>query len=192
MNSKLHHAGRVELGTDLLLAASLIALVTIARLLPHLPNFTPVVACALFAGSYLRHRSLALVVPGVAMLLSDAVIGFDNIGVTSVVYISLALPALAGILMRRFRLSVVFLPAALSCSLIFFATSNFAVWAFSAMYSPDLAGLIKCYVAALPFLQYSVAGDLFWSAVLFGGAGLIQVVSVRLRGRTASFLQSHS
>ena len=55
-------------------------------------------------------------------------------------------------------------------SLFFFVTSNFAVWAFSGMYSLDLAGLIQSYVAALPFLDNSIAGDLFWSAVLFGGA----------------------
>jgi hypothetical protein len=45
------------------------------------------------------------------------------------------------------------------------------------MYSLDAAGLIKCYVAALPFLQYSVAGDLFWGAALFGGAWMIQALA---------------
>ncbi len=58
----------------------------------------------------------------------------------------------------------------LACSLAFFVLSNFAVWAFSGMYSLTVAGLIQCYVAALPFLQNTVAGDLFWTAVLFGGA----------------------
>ena len=60
------------------------------------------------------------------------------------------------------------------CSLFFFVASNFAVWAFSGMYSLDFAGLTQCYVAALPFLQNTVAGDLFWSGVLFGGAWAIQ------------------
>ncbi len=40
-----------------------------------------------------------------------------------------------------------------------------------------MAGLIQCYIAALPFLQYTMAGDLFWSAVLFGGAFLVQHAS---------------
>jgi hypothetical protein len=60
------------------------------------------------------------------------------------------------------------------CSLAFFAISNFAVWAFSGIYSLEWQGLIQCYVAALPFLQNTVAGDLFWAAVLFGGAWVIQ------------------
>jgi uncharacterized membrane protein YcgQ (UPF0703/DUF1980 family) len=60
-------------------------------------------------------------------------------------------------------------PLALSSSLIFFVTTNFAVWAFSGMYTPDLAGLIHCYVSALPFLQNTMIGDMFWTMLLFGG-----------------------
>ena len=37
------------------------------------------------------------------MLIGDAVIGFDDWRVMAVVYAALALPALAGILARRFR-----------------------------------------------------------------------------------------
>ena len=62
----------------------------------------------------------------------------------------------------------------LPCSLIFFAASNFAVWAFSGMYGLTWHGLTECYVAALPFLQTTVAGDMFWTAVLFGGAWAVQ------------------
>jgi hypothetical protein len=175
-----------SLWTDLLLIAFLIALVAAARLLPHAPNFTPVVAAALFAGTALRYRSLALVVPVAAMLLSDAIIGHDSFGVTIVVYATLTLPALIGIAARRFRVSRMFLPAVLSSSLVFFATSNLAVWVFGELYSRDLAGLIQCYIAALPFLHQTVAGDLFWSAVLFGGAYLVQLVSVRLRADGAA------
>jgi hypothetical protein len=76
-------------------------------------------------------------------------------------------------------------PAALSCSLLFFAVSNFAVWVFGGLYSPDMAGLVKCYVLALPFLQYTVAGDLIWVAVLFGAATLVQRLANRSNAVTA-------
>jgi hypothetical protein len=66
--------------------------------------------------------------------------------------------------------------AMLSCSLIFFVSTNFAVWAFSGMYPPTWQGLTQCYVAALPFLDKTVLGDLFWTAVLFGGVWLAQRV----------------
>jgi len=91
-----------------------------------------------------------------------------------VVYAAMAFPVAVGIVARRYRLSRALLPATLSCSLMFFVTTNFAVWAFGGLYSLDWAGLTACYVAALPFLKYTLAGDLFWTAALFGGAWLLQ------------------
>ena len=76
-----------------------------ARLLLHVPNVSPVAASALFAGMMLQRRSLALVVPLAAMLIGDAVMGFYDWRVMAVVYAALTLPALAGILARRFRAS---------------------------------------------------------------------------------------
>ena len=162
------------LRTDVLLVALLVGLGVAARLLPHALNFSPIVASALFAGAVLRHRSLALLVPLGAMLLSDLAIGFDDWRIASVVYAAMAFPVAVGIVARRYRLSRALLPATLSCSLMFFVTTNFAVWAFGGLYSLDWAGLTACYVAALPFLKYTLAGDLFWTAALFGGAWLLQ------------------
>jgi hypothetical protein len=42
-----------------------------------------------------------------------------------------------------------------------------------------MAGLIQCCVMGLPFLKYTIAGDLFWAAVLFGGAWLMQHLTAR-------------
>src|SRR5665213_3472444 len=133
---------------DLALMAFLIGLGVVTRLLPHALGFLPVAASALFAGRMLRIPALAIVVPVAA----------------------LALPAVAGILSRRWSGIIPTAGVMVACSLVFFAASNFAVWAFSGMYSLDMAGLTQGYIAALPFLQNTIAGDLFWSAVLFGGA----------------------
>ena len=184
MISKLPSKPSGVLWTDLLLVAFLVGFDVFARLLVHVPNFTPVLASALFAGTALRMRPLAFVVPVAAMLISDAVLGFDDWRIMSVVYIALALPALVGIFARRFRVSTMLVPAVLSCSLIFFAASNFAVWAFSGMYSADVQGLIQCYIAALPFLQYTLLGDLAWTAAFFGGAWLVQTTFARTRLRS--------
>ena len=159
--------------SDLLLVAVLIALGVAGRLLPHLPIVTPVAASALFASRVLRVRALAFVVPVAAMALSDAALGFYDWRVMLVVYAALAVPALGGCLFHRLRATGI-AAIVLSSSLIFFIASNFAVWAFSGMYANDLAGLIVCYVAALPFLKYAVAGDAVWAAALFGCHRLIQ------------------
>ena len=164
--------------TDLLLIAFLIALDVGARLTPHAPNFTPVAASALFAASVLRVRAWAVLVPFAAMALSDLMLGFYDWRVMGVVYVAIALPALAGLLPRGLR-TLGIVAIMLSSSLAFFATTNFAVWAFSGMYTPDLGGLIKCYIAALPFLQNTITGDAFWAMALFGGYWLVQGIAAR-------------
>ncbi len=160
--------GAVPSATDLALALSLVALDVVARLAPHAPNFTPLAASALFAGAVLGSRPLALAVPLAAMLLSDLVLGYSDWIVTGAVYGALALPGLLGIWARA-RNAGLLAPLVLGSSLFFFASTNLAVWASSGMYAADVNGLVRCYVAALPFLRNTVLGDMFWTALLFGG-----------------------
>ena len=77
-------------------------------------------------------------------------------------------------LTRRWRGILPVAGTMVACSLVFFLLSNGAVWAFSGMYPLTGQGLTQCYIAALPFLDKTVLGDLFWTAVLFGGAWLVQ------------------
>ena len=165
---------RTELWMDLGLVAFLVALDVVARLVPHAPGFVPIAASALFAGRVLRIPALALVVPVAAMALSALALGADDWRIALIGTLAISLPALVGIVSRRWPGIAATAAVMVPCSLLFFAASNFAVWAFSGMYSLDFAGLTQCYVAALPFLQNTVAGDLFWTAVLFGGAWAIQ------------------
>ena len=165
---------RADLLMDLGLVAFLVVFGVVARLVPHAPGFMPIAATALFAGRMLRIPALAPVVPIAAMVLSSLALGPDDWRISLVVILAISLPALVGIVSRRWPGIAATAAVMVPCSLIFFVASNFAVWAFSGMYSLDLAGLTQCYVAALPFLQNTVAGDLFWTAVLFGGAWAIQ------------------
>lgn len=165
---------RADLWMDLALVAFLIGFDVVARLAPHAPGFLPVAASALFAGRMLRIPALAVIVPLAAMMLSSAVLGPDDWRISLIVYVAITLPAIAGMLSRRWSGIAATVAVMVPCSLAFFAISNFAVWAFSGIYSLDFAGLTQCYVAALPFLQNTIAGDQFWTGVLFGGAWVIQ------------------
>jgi hypothetical protein len=167
---------RADLSMDLLLAVFLIAFDVAARLLPHAPGIWPFAASALFAGRVMRIPALAVAVPLMAVLVSNVAFAGDDWRITLVVCAAVTLPAFAGILIRRWRGSLPVVAAMVSCSLIFFLATNFAVWAVSGMYPLTWHGLVQCYVAALPFLDKTVLGDLFWTAVLFGGAWLIQHV----------------
>lgn len=162
---------------DLSIVAALVGLVVVARLVPHAPNFTPVAACALFAASILRVRALSLLVPILGLLLGDALHGFYDWRMMAVVYAALALPACAGCLSHKLRGPSMVVPVMLASSVGFFLITNFAVWAFGTLYAPDMAGLVTCFTAALPFLKYTIAGDLFWAAALFGGSWLLQSIS---------------
>ena len=166
---------RSVLWSDLSLVGFLVVLDVAARLLPHAPNFTPIAASALFAGTVLRYRGLAFLVPMLALLISDLVLASDLTSVRLVIYATFLLPACVAFLPPRLRAPGMFLPAIVAYSLFFFVVTNFAVWAFSAMYPHTIAGLATCYAAALPFLPQTAIGDLFWAAVLFGGAALVQM-----------------
>ena len=64
--------------TKILLIASIIFLVSLTRLVPHLPNFTPILALALFGGAYLPNKKTAFLIPISAMFLSDLILGFHS------------------------------------------------------------------------------------------------------------------
>lgn len=175
------HNGRDGLRADLYLVAGLIALDVAARLLPHAPNFTPIAASALFAGTVLRHRGLAIAVPVLAMLISNIIIGFDSLAMTAVIYALFTLPALVAWLPKRMRAPGMFLPIMIGFSLTFFIITNVMVWIVGGLYPFTLAGLATCFAVALPYLPQSMIGDLFWAAVLFGGASLVQMTPALAR-----------
>lgn len=164
------------LSLDLPTIVLLIGLDVVARLLPHAPDFTPIAASGLFAASVLRLRGLSLVVPLAGLMASDALVGgFYDWRIMICVYGSLLLPAVAASVSIRLCRPRMVAPVLLSSSLLFFLVSNFAVWAFSPLYAANAAGLVKCYLAALPFLRFTIAGDLFWGATLFGCHWLLQM-----------------
>jgi uncharacterized protein DUF6580 len=172
---------RANLRMDLLLVALLVALNVAARLLPHAPGFLPVAASGLFAARVLSIPALALLVPVLGMILSDAALPGEDWRIQAVGFAAIAIPAIAGMATRRWRGVVPVVATMVPCSILFFLLSNGAVWAFSGMYLFTWQGLVQCYAAALPFLDKTVFGDLFWTAVLFGGAWLVQRVPALAR-----------
>lgn len=172
-----------DLRLDLALIAFLIALDVVARLLPHTWGFLPVAASGLFAARMLRMPALSVIVPVAAMALTGWALGADDWRISMITYTAIAIPALLGIASRRWSGALPVVAAMLAGSLAFFALSNFAVWAFGGMYPLTMAGLTQCYVAALPFLDKTVLGDLIWTGVLFGGAWLVQRTPVLARQR---------
>lgn len=161
------------------IAIVLIILAALTRVLPHPHNFTPIAAIGLFGAATFDRRWLLFAVPFAALFLSDLFInnvlyaqfyeGF--VWFTSVwIYAAFAAVILLGRVLLHAKVSAKnVLVASLSASGIFFLVTNFSVWAQSGMYPKTGAGLLACYTAGLPFLGNTLLGDLFFSAVLFGG-----------------------
>lgn len=152
--------------------AGMILMAALSRLVPHPPNFTPIAAMALFGGARFTDRKAAFLVPLAAMFLSDLAIGLH--GMIPLVYGSFALIVCMGLCLRRRGGAHAVAVTTLAGSLLFFVTTNFGVWALGSLYPRSAQGLLACYTAAIPFFGNTVAGDLFYSAMLFGSFALAE------------------
>jgi hypothetical protein len=176
---------------------AMIVLAALSRLIPHPPNFSPVEAMALFGGAYFAKRWLGLAMPLVAMLISDISLGMVNGGLylehfTSLsfllVYGCIALSSLMGFAMRGKVNTTRVVGYSIAGSILFFLVTNFGVWlTASSMPGSEacIAGIVPCYVSAVPFFQWSLLGTLFYSAVMFGGFALLRSKLPELRAQTA-------
>jgi hypothetical protein len=136
------------------------------------------------AGFHLSARAggtaAALAVPFLVMGLSDLILGGYDPRLMAVVYLMLAAPVFAGPYLRRafslgsssrfaFGSAVAGLcVCSLAGSLAFYIVTNFACWLLSTHYDRSLSGLATCYVNALPFFRYTLAGDLCFACATFG------------------------
>lgn len=161
------------INTRLLTILALILMVSVFRILPHPPNFTPILAVALFAGAHLSNRALAFFIPLLAMLIADIVLGFHP--TLPYVYGAIALIVWAGIWLSA-RLNVRNVAVlALASSSGFFIVTNFGAWlSLPHLYERSWSGLVTAYIAAIPFFQNALLGDLLYTSLLFGGFYLLQ------------------
>jgi uncharacterized protein DUF6580 len=167
------------LNPRLLAILGMILAAAATRLIPHPPNMTAVGAVALFGGAYFERRWMAFVVPLAAMVASDLVITNPD----PVTYLCFALTTAMGLLLRD-RVTVGRVTtAAIAASVLFFLVSNFSVWLGSKAYTQDAAGLLECYVLAVPFALNMLVGNLLYCGVLFGGMRACQHVWPDVRKR---------
>jgi hypothetical protein len=151
----------------------LVAGAALTRLLPHPANFTAVGAVALLGGSMLSNRRLALLVPLLILLVTDLVLGF-HVSMLPV-YACFALTVWIGTRLPGRPGPWPVAAGALSSSVIFFLVTNLPLWyADLSLYPLTWQGTLQSYAAALPFFGNQVAGDLIYSAVLFGLYSLLE------------------
>ena len=134
----------------------------LSRIVVHTPNFTPVLALALFGGMYLKGRQ-GIWVPLALMAISDVFVGFHD----TMIYTwgSILIISLMGIWLKGHKNWVNVASASLFSSMLFFVVTNFG--AYLSLYPHTLAGLQECYIAAIPFYRSTLVSTLAYSLVLF-------------------------
>lgn len=159
--------------TDLLFVLFLVVLGVMSRLLPHPWNFTAIGSMALFSGFSFRSNKALVLLPFVSLIISDSVLGFHDEMIY--VYVGFAMtmvlsfiyflkPSPSTVVSRGLTLSGL----SVVSSFLFFLVTNFGVWIGSTVYQQTGAGLLAAYTVGLPFLLNQLAGDLFYTAAIFG------------------------
>ena len=151
----------------------LIVFAVATRLVPHPPNFTPIGAIGLFSGAYLTIKRFWLV-PIIALLISDYLIGiYPPVAMLSV-YFSFIISAIIGrVLLQSNTTSLRIGGAAFASAIQFFVITNLGVWSTGLMYPMTSSGLVESYVMAIPYFGNTLVGDLFYSLLLFGCFSLV-------------------
>ncbi len=171
MKSKLINPRSLFLTSSILIAA-------FSRLFPHIPNFTPIAAMALFGGAYFTNKRAAFIIPLITMFISDVALqiitgwGFHNTMIY--VYIGFILTTFIGTIVKRNVTVKSIVTASLISSVLFFIITNFGYWAANG-FQFGIAGLGAAYLGGIPFFGPTLLGDLFFNGILFGAFYLAQV-----------------
>lgn len=172
---------------DFILAFVFIIIGFAYRLIPHHPpNFTPVAAMALVGGMYMNRKVLAIMVPFIALYLSDLILnntinrGFftEQTGLILwskymfYTYGAMLCTVILGMILSNRSAGIKILAGGLVASVLFFLVTNFGSWLTLPMYPKSSAGLLMSYEAAIPFFQYTLIGNLVFVTIFVGSIEL--------------------
>lgn len=167
----------------------LMAVGVLARLIPHVPNFTPTESIAIFGAAYLGYRYLALLLPLVLIYVSDFFINntiarsffpeTEGLVFFNEYMLYTASAIILIVMLSKWSLknvntkNVIF--TVFASTILYYLVTNFSSWAITnSIYPSNMSGLIMAYVAGLPFLKVSILGNLLFSGFMFGGKAIIE------------------
>ena len=138
-------------------------------------NFTPVVAFALFGGTYFTNKWKAYLVPLGALFISDMVLNYlyssrliIDYSATVWVYLSFAIMVFIGTRIKQVNFLSVSVASILSV-VVFWLLTDFPWLYGGGLYPHTLLGYQQSLIAAIPFQKNMLLGDALFGLVLFGG-----------------------
>ena len=149
-----------------------VCILALSRIIPHPPNFTPILASAIMAPMLIKDRWFGIAVPIVAMFISDVIIGFYSY--QFVIYSSILAIALVAPMRKNY---VGLGMMAVGGSVWFFITTNFAEWMIWDYYPKTIEGLITCYTLAIPFFKNTLISTCLFTFLLTFSIKYLEVVN---------------
>ena len=147
-------------------------ILALSRIIPHPPNFTPILASAIMAPMLIKDRWFGIAIPLLAMFISDVIIGFYSY--QFVIYSSILAIALISPMSKNYtRLGII----AVGGSVWFFITTNFAEWIIWDYYPKTFEGLIACYTLALPFFKNTLISTCLFTGLILISTKYLEVVN---------------
>ena len=160
-------------------------------------NFSPLMAVSLFSGAYLADRRLKFGLPLLVLFISDLGITLKTGQLSSafqldggLVYACILAAAWMGqgLDRRDWPLrDIEALGRGMVAEILFFIVTNFGYFCFQTDLPHTSAGLMACYVAAIPFAGRSFASTAFYSVLIFSP---LAVKSTTTSTRTEPRLQT--
>tara|TARA_Y100001968_G_C19236206_1_gene657028 strand:+ start:280 stop:843 length:564 start_codon:yes stop_codon:yes gene_type:complete len=153
--------------TELMAGTLLILVAVLARIIPHPPNFTPIIAIALFSGHIITKSNKAIghLIPLIIMFIADLFIGFHSTIIY--VYLSIFIISIIGKRSHLFKSPKETILTSTIASILFFLITNTAIWFHSEMYTKTITGLWTCYVMAIPFFHNTLLSTLTFMGIIW-------------------------
>ena len=149
-------------------------LFALSRIIPHPPNFTPLISGVIFLPYLFEDKKLVMLLPVVTMFVADIFLGFHGLMIWT--YGAFLLIGLLSFKYFKFNLTSILILSILSPS-VFFLITNFGVWLGSEFYSQALEGLVASYIMGLPFYANSLTSTVLFSASFYAAISAASTLS---------------
>ena len=137
---------------------SCVGIVLLFRIIPHPPNFTPLIALSLYLPFIFGIWSIPFCILGFA--ITDYFIGFHSLMFWT--WGALAFTGYTSKFCNKIysRIVLSFIGA-----ITFFVISNFGVWISGTLYEISVQGLLNCYIMAIPFFTNTLLSTIFFAVI---------------------------
>jgi len=158
-------------------------ILALTRIIPHPPNFTPILASAIMAPLLVKDRMIGVAIPILAMFISDILLGFHPFQFA--IYFTIFTIGLASPMEKNYvKLGLM----AIGGSVWFFITTNFAVWIILDSYPKTIEGLMTSYILAIPFFKNTIISTFLFTGIIVISMQYLDILSKKTNYLIINFI----